>query len=70
MKLDPFVARRDRMARAVLTLLGAVLLAIGPLTLQACAERDRSKVDEAVEELKDEAEDAKEEIEDEVDDHT
>ena len=70
MKLDPFAVRSARIARSLLTLLGAAVLAFAPLALQACADRDRSKVDEAAEELKDEAEDAKEELEDEVDDAT
>jgi hypothetical protein len=60
----------SRPIRPALTFLAAIALGLGGLTLQACAERDRSKADEAVEELKDEADDAKEEIQDEVDDHT
>ena len=60
----------SRPVRPALTFLAAALMGFGSLALQACTERDRSKADEAVEELKDEAEDAKEEIEDEVDDHT
>ena len=67
MRWNP-IAGRNR--HAVPALLGAALLAFGPLALQACADRNESKVDEAVEELKDEAEDAKEEIEDEIDDAT
>ena len=61
---------RTRPVRPALTFLAAVLLGLGSLALQACAERDRNKVDEAVEEMKDEADDAKEEVQDEVDDAT
>jgi hypothetical protein len=60
----------SRPLRPALTFLAAIALGLGSTALQACADRDRNKVDEAVEELKDEAEDAKEEVEDEVDDRT
>lgn len=62
------MVQRAMPRRTLLSLFGSLLLGSVLAGLPACHER--SKADEALEELRDEAEDAKDELEDEIDDHT
>ncbi len=62
------VGRRAWIPKRLLALLVVAATGSGLISMSGC--RDRSDMDEAMEEVEDEVGDTKEEIEDEVDDHT
>lgn len=60
--------RRPWISKRLLALLVVAATSSGLLSMSGC--RDRSEMDEAVEEVEDEIDDSKKEIQDEIDDHT
>lgn len=62
------VGRRAWISKRLLALLVVAATSSGLISMSGC--RDRSEMDEAVEEVEDEIDDTKKEIQDEIDDHT